>query len=232
MVRWGRWKDQTALSLALVSCSGALTPSGSQEFNGRPRDNKTIGTVQLKLPFPRSIDKGSTGACGAHQATAPSTQLVGCDGDWPAYRASSVGSMERSNQAGAGHRLLEPMERSSGPLPWLWPVVGRLTRSGSREFKGRPRDNKTIGSVQPKLLFPRSIDSQQALVVFTRPQPQAPNLLGATGTGQHAGPNRALSGKNQLKTNLSVPCNSAECFSERNFPSTVEQPVVTEYRCF
>jgi hypothetical protein len=41
-----------------------------------------------------------------------------------------------------------PMERSSGPLPWLWPVVGLLTRSGSREFKGRPRDNKTIGSVQ------------------------------------------------------------------------------------
>src|ERR1035437_10289426 len=82
---------------------GRLTRFGSREFKGRPRDNKTIGSVQLKLPFPRSIDKGSTGACGAHQATAPSTQLVGCDGDWPAYRASSVGSMERSNQAGAGH---------------------------------------------------------------------------------------------------------------------------------
>src|ERR1017187_1940514 len=66
--------------------SGALTLSGSREFKGRPRDNKTIGSVQLKLPFPRSIDKVSTGARGAHQATAPSTQLVGCDGDWPACR--------------------------------------------------------------------------------------------------------------------------------------------------
>src|ERR1035441_3332029 len=63
--------------------SGALTLSGSREFKGRPRENKTIGSVQLKLPFPRSIDKVSTGARGAHQATAPSTQLVGCDGDWP-----------------------------------------------------------------------------------------------------------------------------------------------------
>src|ERR1017187_4897551 len=60
--------------------SGALPLSGSREFKGRPRDNKTIGSVQLKLPFPRSIDKVSTGARGAHQATAPSTQLVGCDG--------------------------------------------------------------------------------------------------------------------------------------------------------
>ena len=75
--------------------SGALTLSGSREFKGRPRDNKTIGSVQLKLPFPRSIDKVSTGARGAHQATAPSTQLVGCDGDWPACRARSVGTDER-----------------------------------------------------------------------------------------------------------------------------------------
>ena len=67
-------------------------------------------------------------------------------------------------------------------------------------------------------------------MVFTRPQPQAPNLLGATGTGQHTGLSRALAGKDQLKTNLSEPCNSAEFFSERNFPSTVEQPVVTVYR--
>ena len=64
--------------------SGVPTLSGSREFKGRPRDNKTIGSVQLKLTFPRSIDKVSTGARGAHQATAPSTQLVGCDGDWPA----------------------------------------------------------------------------------------------------------------------------------------------------
>ena len=68
-------------------------------------------------------------------------------------------------------------------------------------------------------------------MVLTRPQPQAPNLLGATGTGQHAGLAGPWPVKDQLKTNLSLPCNSAELFSERNFPSAVEQPVVTVYRC-
>src|ERR1035437_2726998 len=72
--------------------AGALTPSGSQKFKGRPRDSKTIGSFQLKPSFPRSIDKTPNGACGVHQATAPSTQLVGCDGDWPACRALSVGN--------------------------------------------------------------------------------------------------------------------------------------------
>ena len=85
--------------------SGALTLSGSREFKGRPRDNKTIGSVQLKPPFPRSIDKVSTGARGVHQATAPSTQLVGCDGDWPACRALSVGTDE--------HRLAHGMVRGA-----------------------------------------------------------------------------------------------------------------------
>src|ERR1019366_6107569 len=131
-----RWKGQTALSLALVSCAGALTPSGSQEFKGRPRDNKTIGSVQPKLPFPRSIDKVSTGARGVHQATAPSTQLVGCDGDWPACRALSVGTDEKVKPAGARHRPLVPMKRSNqagaGYLPlgagmrglsWFCPVA-------------------------------------------------------------------------------------------------------------
>jgi len=68
-------------------------------------------------------------------------------------------------------------------------------------------------------------------VVLTRPQPQAPYLLGATGTGPPTGLIGPWPVKNQLKTNLSVPCNSAEFFSERTFPSTVEQPVITEYRC-
>src|ERR1035437_9906817 len=67
--------------------SGALALTESREFKGRPRDNKTIGSVQPKLPFSRSV-RVSTGARGVHQATAPSTQLVGCDGDWPAYRSS------------------------------------------------------------------------------------------------------------------------------------------------
>src|ERR1035441_4338167 len=75
--------------------SGALTPAGCREFKGRPRDARTIGSVQLRLPFPRSIDKVSTGARGVHQATAPSTHLVGCDGDGPACRAWSVGTDER-----------------------------------------------------------------------------------------------------------------------------------------
>src|ERR1017187_1546922 len=93
------------------------------------------------------------------------------------------------------------MERSSGPLPWLWPVVGLLARSGFREFKGWPRDNKTVRPVWPKPPF-SSVDrqeSQPALVVFTRPQPQAPNLLGATGTGPHAGhdPLELMKGSNQ-----------------------------------
>src|ERR1022692_3631287 len=123
-----RWKGRPARSLGFGWWRGALTRSRCREFKGRPEDSKTIGSVRPNLPFPRSIDKVSTGARGVHQATAPSTQLVGCDGDWPACRSE-----------------------------------------------------------------------------------------------------RALSGKNQLKTNLSVPCNSAEFFSERNFPSTVEQPVVTVY---
>src|ERR1035438_1438001 len=48
----------------------------------------------LGWPSPRSR-KPSIGARGVHQATAPSTQLVGCDGDWPACRALSVGTDER-----------------------------------------------------------------------------------------------------------------------------------------
>ena len=102
-VRWSRWKGRTARSLTFGWSSGALTRSGSRKFKGRPRDSKTIGSVQLKLPFPRSIDRSSTGARGVHQATAPGTQLVGCDGDWPACRAWSVGTDGR----------VKP------PVPWL-----------------------------------------------------------------------------------------------------------------
>src|ERR1035437_3351615 len=94
--------------------AGALTPSGSQKFKGRPRDSKTIGSFQLKPSFPRSIDKTPTGACGVHQATAPSTQLVGCDGDWPACRALSVGTDERvKRKLAQRHRPLGPMEESN-----------------------------------------------------------------------------------------------------------------------
>jgi hypothetical protein len=52
-----RWKGQTGRSLGFVLWSGALTRSGSREFKGRPRDSKTMGSVQFKPSFPRSIDK-------------------------------------------------------------------------------------------------------------------------------------------------------------------------------
>jgi hypothetical protein len=92
--------------------AGALTRSRCRKFKGRPRDNKTIGSVQSRLRFPRSIDKVPTGDGGVHQATAPSTQLVGCDGDWPACRALSVGTDEKGqNQAGGRHG---PLDRWKG----------------------------------------------------------------------------------------------------------------------
>src|ERR1039458_422360 len=72
--------------LGLSWACWALTES--REFKGRPRDNKTIGSVQPKLPFSRSV-RVSTGARGVHQATAPSTQLVGCDGDRKSTRLNS-----------------------------------------------------------------------------------------------------------------------------------------------
>src|ERR1035441_8862777 len=92
--------------------SGALTPAGCREFKGRPRDARTIGSVQPNLPFPRSTDGVSTGARGVHQATAPSTQLVGCDGDWPAYRALSVGTDGRVKPSWRRAWSARPMEGS------------------------------------------------------------------------------------------------------------------------
>src|ERR1017187_10445884 len=77
LVRWSRWKGRTARSLGFGWTPGALTRSGSREFKERPRDNKTIGSARPRLPFPRSIYNIPPGACGAHQATPPSTQLVG-----------------------------------------------------------------------------------------------------------------------------------------------------------
>src|SRR5450759_4268151 len=154
-------------------------------------------------------------------------------GTGPPIGHGPLESLEGSNQAGARRGLLESMEGSDGPLPNIGGRSGALTRSGSREFKGRPRDNKTIGSVQLKLSFPRSIDKTPTGACGVH-QATAPGtqLVGCDGDWPAYRSDRALSGKNQLKTNLSVPCNSAEFFSERNFPSAVKQPVVTEYRCF
>src|ERR1035441_8673562 len=96
--------------------------------------------------------KGQTQAGGGHRPLKP---------------------MEGSNQAGGRHgpldrwkgqtKLAQGIFRwtngkgSDSPLPGFGWLSGALTPAGSREFKGRPRDNKTIGSVQPKLPFSRSV---------------------------------------------------------------------------
>ena len=163
-------------------------------------------------------------------------------------RAWSVGPMDGSNQSGTGmvrwtDARVKPSWRTAWsvgaddevgqPAPWFWWVVGRLTRSGSREFKGRPRDNKTIGSVRPRLPF--SSINRQSLNrrSWCSPghSPKHPTCWVRRGLASVPGLTGPWPVKDQLKTNLSVPCNSAEFFSERNFPSAVEQPVVTVYRC-
>src|ERR1039458_5978660 len=112
--------------------------------------------------------------------------------------------MEGSDQAGARYRPSEPMEGSNqagarhGPFGWS----GALTRSGSREFKGQPRDARAICSVQPRPAF-SSVSRQnpnKRAWWNTRPQPQAPNLLGATGTGPPTGHvSIGIVGKGQTK---------------------------------
>src|ERR1035437_11053191 len=75
IVRWTDGKGSDSPLPGFGWWSGALTPAGSREFKGRPRDNKTIGSVQPKLPFSRSV-RVSTGARGVHHATAPSAPPV------------------------------------------------------------------------------------------------------------------------------------------------------------
>src|ERR1035441_1909417 len=88
-----------------------------------------IGSVRPRPPLPRSIDKVSIGARGVHQATAPSTQLVGCDGDWPAYRSKLdfgwleiTGGKSAGSGADAGTDGQRQGARQSpacaGPSPW------------------------------------------------------------------------------------------------------------------
>ena len=87
MVRWTDGKVVRPAPLALAG-SWASDPLRVPRIQGTvsgQQDDRFCPS--LNLPIPRSIDKVPTGACGAHQATAPSTQLVGCDGDWPACRA-------------------------------------------------------------------------------------------------------------------------------------------------
>ena len=91
---------------------------------------------------------------------------------------------------------------SDSPLPGFGRSSGALTRSGSREFKGQPRDARAICSVQPRPAF-SSVSRQnpnKRAWWNTRPQPQAPNLLGATGTGPPTGHvSIGIVGKGQTK---------------------------------
>src|ERR1017187_6913708 len=125
MVRWSDVKGETDRYLALVG-GRALCPSPGPENS---RDS--LGTPgryarsSLDLPFLRSVDNIPTGACGVHQATATSTQLVGCDGDWPAYRAWSVGIVGRVKPSWRTAWSVGIDGRVVRPAPWLWLVVGR-----------------------------------------------------------------------------------------------------------
>src|SRR5664280_3909539 len=94
LVRWIDRKGQTARSLGSGRFVWRSDPLRMPRIQGTAsgRQDDRFCPVQHKPPFPRSIDRVSTGARGAHQATAPSTQLVGCDGDWPACPALSVGT--------------------------------------------------------------------------------------------------------------------------------------------
>ena len=149
-----------------------------------PRSDCSSALRERNLPVAALWPSPTSGALGGRRFRA---EKGGGDQGW--RTASSVGADGRVKPSWRTAWSVGSMERSSGPLPWLWPVVGLLARSGFREFKGWPRDNKTIRPVWPKPPF-SSVDrqeSQPALVVLTRPQPQAPNLLGATGTGPLAG---------------------------------------------
>jgi hypothetical protein len=166
LVRWSRWKRQTKLAQGLVRWSRwkgrtklAQNMARWEEWRAKPswRGACSVGADERVKPSWRrawSVGpmEGSNESCRTHRP------LDRWTGQTKLARVWSVGSMERSNQAGGGHRPLEPMEGSDGPLPGFGRWSGALTLSGSREFKGRPRDNKTIGSVQLKLPFPRSID--------------------------------------------------------------------------
>jgi hypothetical protein len=175
---------------------------------------------------------GATGT-GQHAGHGPLVPMEGAN--QASARHGPLGPMEESNEAGAGHGPLGPMEGSNRLFPGFWPVVGRLTRSGSREFKGRPRDNKTIGTVQLKLPFPRSIDKGSTGACGAH-QATAPStqLVGCDGDwpAYRSEPGLGRLEKTQLTTTSLCPVTRQSFFSERNFPPTVEQPVVTEYRCF
>src|ERR1019366_8149941 len=149
--------------------------------------------------------------------------------------AWSVGPMEGSKRVGGRRGPLDRWKGVRRPAPLALVGGGAPCPApgaeNSRDGLGTTRRYVLSGL---NCLFLDQSESQPALVVFTRPQPQVPNFLGATGTGPPiglAGPWPVKNQLIQLKTNLSMPCNSAEFFSERNFPSTVEQTVITEYRC-
>ena len=163
--------------------SGALTPSGSREFKGRPRDNKTIGSIQPKLHFPRSIDKISTGARGAHQATGPKHSTC-----WVRRGLASIPVASRD-----GDFVIVPQKNACSPASsrvW-WCVqmetISHNLRTPSRDYNHRWAALPTESSMQTRrgtvacgatrLGSPRR---RLALLLFTA-------FLGACGSTQTTG---------------------------------------------
>jgi hypothetical protein len=98
-----RWKGRPARSPGCGRWLGFWPAPGFENSRDGLGTTRRYVLSGLNRPFPRSIDKIPTSARGAHQATAPSTQLVGCDGDWPACRALSDSADEKVKPAGARH---------------------------------------------------------------------------------------------------------------------------------
>src|ERR1019366_6103076 len=119
-----------------------------------PRSDCSSALRERNLPVAALWPSPTSGALGGRRFRA---EKGGGDQGW--RTASSVGADGRVKPRWRTAWSVGSMERSSGPLPWLWPVVGLLARSGFREFKGWPRDNKTIRSVCPKPPF-SSVDRQ------------------------------------------------------------------------
>jgi hypothetical protein len=79
VIHWDRGKGKRLVGRC-------LTLSKSREFKERPRKYQDDRLGPTFKPSSLLVNRHGLQQAirGAHQATAPSTQLVGCDGDWPA----------------------------------------------------------------------------------------------------------------------------------------------------